>query len=615
MVHRPPGGDPVTETTIVPAIEYQTFHARWTRTEQIVTYDPNGGSCTTETQIQTIGQPYADLPAATLEHYVLAGWYTAPDGGDLVDGTTTVTAADTRTLYAHWTRVDQIVTFDPNGGSCNTETRIYTIGQPYDTLPTATLEHYVLDGWYTHPYYGDRVDEITPVSSSGTLTLYAHWRCIEQIVTFDPNGGTCDTETCIYTIGEPYASLPDATREHYILEGWYTQRYEGTRVDETTIVSATDTLTLYAYWTRVDQIVTFDPNGGIGDVENRIYTIGQPYGTLPSAILDHFAFAGWYTLPQGGNRIDSTATVTTEDTRTLYAHWKRFLETEIKPLDDCQWSIDTLTLSFSGEKGRIYALERAQSLEGGGTWFMLDTLEVEQDGEYTFITCLPGGRNGFYRIAEVNPYLGVQLWEGGPYWAEENIGAKQPWEYGYYFWWGDTVGYVWKNDAWVASDGLGTGFSFSETNTPTYGKDHVTLLSEDWITSNDVLAPEHDAVQVQWGGGWRLPTWDEVGNLCDKCDWTWTLMNGVYGYVVCGRGDFSDSSIFIPAAGCGYGTSLYNAGSNGHLWSSNLSDEWDDLAVGLYFESGNSMDYSYYSYYYGYRSTGHSIRPVRASAE
>ena len=48
---------------------------------------------------------------------------------------------------------------------------------------------------------------------------------------------------------------------------------------------------------------------------------------------------------------------------------------------------------------------------------------------------------------------GVQLWENGPYWAETNIGAEKPEDYGYYFWWGDTVGYKRVGDAWVASDG------------------------------------------------------------------------------------------------------------------------------------------------------------------
>lgn len=40
------------------------------------------------------------------------------------------------------------------------------------------------------------------------------------------------------------------------------------------------------------------------------------------------------------------------------------------------------------------------------------------------------------------PLGGVQLWENGPYWAECNVGASAPEDYGYYFWWGDTVGYT-----------------------------------------------------------------------------------------------------------------------------------------------------------------------------
>ena len=37
---------------------------------------------------------------------------------------------------------------------------------------------------------------------------------------------------------------------------------------------------------------------------------------------------------------------------------------------------------------------------------------------------------------------GVQLWENGPYWAECNVGASSLEDDGYYFWWGDTVGYT-----------------------------------------------------------------------------------------------------------------------------------------------------------------------------
>ena len=41
----------------------------------------------------------------------------------------------------------------------------------------------------------------------------------------------------------------------------------------------------------------------------------------------------------------------------------------------------------------------------------------------------------------------VQLGEGGPYWATTNIGAEKPEDCGYYFWWGDTVGYKREGEA------------------------------------------------------------------------------------------------------------------------------------------------------------------------
>ena len=209
----------------------------------------------------------------------------------------------------------------------------------------------------------------------------------------------------------------------------------------------------------------------------------------------------------------------------------------------------------------------------------------------------------------------VQLWEGGPYWAETNIGAEKPWESGYYFWWGDTVGYKFENGVWVASDGSSSGFSFKATNMfsklfgkkdniLTSGKDIPTLLDEGWIIQNDVLAPEHDAAHVKWGGQWRMPTDQELKDLLDKCDWVWTQMNGVNGYVIRGNGKFVSVSIFLPCAGIGDGTSLNGAGSYGLYWSSvPNSDYYYARRLGFY--SGYHGTGYYYRYY------GFSVRPVQ----
>ena len=200
----------------------------------------------------------------------------------------------------------------------------------------------------------------------------------------------------------------------------------------------------------------------------------------------------------------------------------------------------------------------------------------------------------------------VQLWEGGHYWATTNIGAEKPEDSGYYFWWGDTVGYRRENGKWVASDGSNSDFSFLVSNTPTYYKYIYELQSEGWITSDGVLAPEYDVANIHWGNGWRMPTYDELIALDNKCDWTWTTMNGVNGYIVKGRGTYASNSIFLPAAGCGDCTSLYGSGSGGSYFSSEPSSE-GKLVWCLGFDSSSHGASSYWRYN---RSYGQSVRPV-----
>lgn len=210
----------------------------------------------------------------------------------------------------------------------------------------------------------------------------------------------------------------------------------------------------------------------------------------------------------------------------------------------------------------------------------------------------------------------VQLWAGGPYWADRNIGASAPWKYGRYFWWGDTVGHI----------------KFSISLTPTWNKSNAKLRSDGWITNEGVLAPEHDAAHVQWGGGWRLPTKQELDDLNNKCDWTWATMGGVNGCVIRGRGAYASSSIFLPCAGIIFRDDNipYGEGGGGHYWSSvPYSDSSHEFACSLYFcsqywwdsvLSGNAPpnlsgdNSNEHEVDYDLRSDGCSIRPVRGSA-
>ena len=212
---------------------------------------------------------------------------------------------------------------------------------------------------------------------------------------------------------------------------------------------------------------------------------------------------------------------------------------------------------------------------------------------------------------------GVQLWAGGPCWATTNIGADEPWEYGYYFWWGDTVGYKHENDIWVASDGLSSasGFSFGMTNTTTDDKSISKLKSDGWITEDGVLAPAHDAAQVQWGGGWRMPTRQELTDLCERCDWNWTTKNGVNGYDIYGRGDYASAGIFLPCAGQANIDHPRYVGAEGDYWSSVPSSNATSSSWGFYFSG--PRDYNLGAHNTGTldRIYGLPIRPVNETFE
>ena len=206
---------------------------------------------------------------------------------------------------------------------------------------------------------------------------------------------------------------------------------------------------------------------------------------------------------------------------------------------------------------------------------------------------------------------GVQLWANGPYWAECNVGASKPEEYGYYFWWGDTVGYTNTGSGWISvKDGTSISFSSSGTAASTYYKSNSQLQSAGYIDSTGNLVAVHDAATAHLGAPWRMPTDAEFSALIENCTTTWITTNGVSGCLVTGTGAYANRSIFLPAAGYGHDSNLYGTGADGHYWSSTPDSDNSDYTLGLIFSSSDIS-----RSYYGYRYSGRSIRPVRGFAE
>ena len=184
----------------------------------------------------------------------------------------------------------------------------------------------------------------------------------------------------------------------------------------------------------------------------------------------------------------------------------------------------------------------------------------------------------------------------GLLWATCNVGANAPEEYGDYFAWGETQPkstYKWSNYQYYY-DGI---WVTKYCNNSDYGYNGFT----DNLTT---LLPEDDAAAANWGGNWRMPTKEEFQELYNNTTHTWTTQNGVNGRLFTAA---NGNSLFLPAAGFRYDSSLYEAGSHGNYWSSLLLLRTEDpyYAWFFYFDS----DGTYVNY--DARRIGHSVRAVR----
>ncbi len=197
----------------------------------------------------------------------------------------------------------------------------------------------------------------------------------------------------------------------------------------------------------------------------------------------------------------------------------------------------------------------------------------------------------------IHEYVDLGL-PSGTLWATCNVGASSPEEYGDYFAWGETEPkevYNWNTYKWCNGS----------QNTLTKYCNHSNNGYNGFTDGKTEFDPEDDAAFVNWGTSWRTPTYDQLLELYRNCTWTWTQLNGVNGELVTGP---NGNSIFLPAAGGRYETSLGSAGSGGYYWLRTLYSGYSYSAYDLSFISGNVTLGTTVKRYYGC-----SVRAVRVS--
>lgn len=184
----------------------------------------------------------------------------------------------------------------------------------------------------------------------------------------------------------------------------------------------------------------------------------------------------------------------------------------------------------------------------------------------------------------------------GTLWADQNLGANTPEDYGNYYAWGEVESksnYSWENYK--------------------YGEEHSltkyvpqSLASQiglnGFYDDKSVLEKTDDAAATVLGGKWRTPSYEEWKELSEQCTWTWATVNDINGSYVTGP---NGNSIFLPAAGGYNGPTLRFPGFGGAYWTTSYEEENPSSASYFYFRSG-SIYFDKSARYFG-----RSIRPVR----
>ena len=277
------------------------------------------------------------LPTPTRSGYAFDGWYTAANGGTKITDSTKVTA--NTTVYAHWKANAYTVSYDVNGGTGSIASQTKTHNTNL-TLTTAkpTGKSFTV----TYNANGGTVS----TSSKTVAQTFTNWNTAANGNGTTYNAGATYSANANVTLYAQYAnpsigSLPTPTRSGYNFDGWYTSANGGTKITDSTKVTANTTV--YAHWKANAYTVSYNMNGGTGSIAsqtkthdtNLTLTTAKPTGksftvtynanggtVSTSSKTVSQTFTSWNTAANGsGTAYNAGATYSANASVTLYAQY------------------------------------------------------------------------------------------------------------------------------------------------------------------------------------------------------------------------------------------------------------------------------------------------------
>ena len=231
------------------------------------------------------------------------------------------------------------ITYDANGGTIDgAPTWIGTVlkGGIYGYMPTPVKKGYRFKGWSLSKTTLSLVTSRTFVTSTKDFAVYAQWEPIKYTIAYDGNGATGGFMDTVLTEAQydRGVKLADSTliRDNYDFAGWNTSpdRTGKAYANMAEVTNLTDVdgdiVTLYAQWNLMPNMytVTLDTQGGeleAGVLDTIKVRENGKYNKLPNPSKDGYDFAGWYTDPSAGSKVENDTQCVVNSDHTLYAHY------------------------------------------------------------------------------------------------------------------------------------------------------------------------------------------------------------------------------------------------------------------------------------------------------
>ena len=223
------------------------------------------------------------------------------------------------------------VTFNANGGNGTAPSSQTVSSGSSIVLPSGgglSRSGYTFSGWNANASgTGMNHGAGSPYTVTGNVTLYAQWADASTVwtVRFETNGGGPVGDVIVLKNTAVNRPTPDPTKTGYTLDGWYTNTGLTAPYNFSSIVIGN--ITLYAKWSPITYTVSYNANGGTGDMASSSHTYDENKNLSSNGFTyTGHAFAGWLRTSGGAVEFSNGASVrnlttTAGATVTLFAKW------------------------------------------------------------------------------------------------------------------------------------------------------------------------------------------------------------------------------------------------------------------------------------------------------